>query len=147
MADPLVFRNVNASVDDPVESWPVEALHTAMARGGLGVWRRIVAAIRRDPWGPVARSIERILMYDRPYGIAELMESAIARARAAAEAAEREAVANEMRRLLRGSGMTQAEFASRIGTSRSRLSTYLSGKVTPSATLLLRARRVAHPAG
>ena len=30
-----------------------------------------------------------------------------------------------------------------LGTSRPRLSTYLSGKVTPSASLMLRMRRVA----
>lgn len=41
------------------------------------------------------------------------------------------------------SGLSQAAFASRIGTSASRLSTYMSGKVTPSATLMLRIRRVA----
>ncbi len=35
-----------------------------------------------------------------------------------------------------------AEFASRIGTSTSRLSTYAAGKVTPSAALMLRIRRL-----
>jgi transcriptional regulator with XRE-family HTH domain len=52
-------------------------------------------------------------------------------------------VAAEITRLLADSGMTRAEFASAIGTSTSRLSTYLSGKVTPSAALLVRMRRVA----
>jgi hypothetical protein len=36
--------------------------------------------------------------------------------------------------------------AERIGTSRSRLSTYMSGKVVPSATLIVRMRRVARHA-
>lgn len=35
------------------------------------------------------------------------------------------------------SGLTQAEFAARIGTSRTRLSTYLRGTVMPSAALLI----------
>jgi transcriptional regulator with XRE-family HTH domain len=48
------------------------------------------------------------------------------------------------------SGLNMTEFASRIGTSASRLSTYATGKVTPSAALMLRirrlgSRRVAHP--
>ena len=34
----------------------------------------------------------------------------------------------------------------RIGTSASRLSTYTSGKVTPSATLMLRIRHAGRPA-
>lgn len=142
MSRGLVFRNVDVRPDDPVETWPHEAMATALARGGLSDWRRIVAAVRRDPWGPVSRAVEQVLSYERPYGTAELFETAIAAARAEAEEAERSAVASEMRELLRASRLTQTEFASRLGTSRTRLSTYLSGRVTPSAALLLRARRV-----
>jgi transcriptional regulator with XRE-family HTH domain len=42
--------------------------------------------------------------------------------------------------------MSKQDFAERIGTSRSRLSTYTSGKVVPSATLMVRMRRVARHA-
>ena len=69
------------------------------------------------------------------------MERVIARSRDAAEASEREAVAVEVAALVRASGLSRAEFASRIGTSASRLSTYATGKVTPSAALLVRMRR------
>jgi transcriptional regulator with XRE-family HTH domain len=48
-----------------------------------------------------------------------------------------------VRTLVAGSGLSKRDFAERIGTSRSRLSTYLSGKVVPSATLMVRMRRVA----
>ena len=41
------------------------------------------------------------------------------------------------------SGLTQAGFACAIGTSGSRLSTYLAGKVRPSAQLFVRAQRLA----
>ena len=78
----LVFRNVDASVDDPVETWPVEAVKTAMDRGGLEEWRGIAAAIRREPWGPVARSVESILGYSRPCGVDLLPERVITAARA-----------------------------------------------------------------
>jgi DNA-binding transcriptional regulator YiaG len=139
----LAFRNVDVSSADPVSAWPLEAIQTALERGGLGDWRRLAAAIRADPWGPVARRIEELLAYSRPYGVAPAFERAIAQSRAAAEAAEREAVAVEVRELVDRSGLSQAEFASRVGTSASRLSTYASGKVTPSAALLLRMRHVA----
>jgi hypothetical protein len=33
MASTLSFRNLDVSVDDPVETWPLEALATALARG------------------------------------------------------------------------------------------------------------------
>jgi transcriptional regulator with XRE-family HTH domain len=139
----LTFRNVDASPDEPVSEWPLEAIQTALERGGLSHWRRLASEVRADPWGPVARRLEEVLRYSRPYGVAEAMERAIARAREATEARERKAVATEIRELVRASGLTRAEFASRIGTSASRLSTYATGKVTPSAALLTRMRRTA----
>ena len=140
---PLAFRNVDASPDDPVSEWPTEAIQTALARGGLAHWRRLAGAIRAEPWGPVARRVEEVLTYSRPYGVAPVMERAISRTRQTAEVSEREAVATEIDRLVRASGLSRAEFASRIGTSASRLSTYVTGKVTPSAALLVRMRRAA----
>jgi DNA-binding transcriptional regulator YiaG len=138
-----VFRNVDVSPGDPVEQWPQEAIQTALERGGLSDWRRLAAAIRSEPWGSVTRHVEEVLTYSRPYGVTQTMERIIARARDAAEQAEREAVADEVVAIIRASGLTRAEFASRIGTSPSRLSTYATGKVTPSAALLIRMRSVA----
>lgn len=136
----LAFRNVDVSPEDPVEEWPLEAVQTALERGGLSHWRRLAQAIRAEPWGRVARAVEEVLTYSRPYGIAEAMERVIARARDAAEASERRAVAAEIDALIRESGLSRAEFASQIGISASRLSTYVNGKVTPSAALLVRMR-------
>lgn len=140
---PLAFRNVDASPADPVSEWPLEAIQTGLERGGLAHWRRMADAVRAQPWGPVSRRIEEVLTYSRPYGVTEAMERAISDARQGAEAAERKAVAAEIDQLVRTSGLSRAEFASQIGTSTSRLSTYASGKVTPSAALLLRMRRIA----
>jgi transcriptional regulator with XRE-family HTH domain len=55
---------------------------------------------------------------------------------------ERADVAAEVRDLVGRSGLSKQDFAGRTGTSRSRLSTYMSGKVTPSAALMVRMRRV-----
>jgi transcriptional regulator with XRE-family HTH domain len=49
----------------------------------------------------------------------------------------------ELAAALERSGLTRREFADRLGTSTSRLSTYLTGRVVPAATLLARAARVA----
>jgi DNA-binding transcriptional regulator YiaG len=137
----LTFRNVDVSPGDSVSSWPVEAIQAALERGGLSDWRRLAAEIRDQPWGPVARQVEGILAYSRPYGIDKAMERVISGAREAAEATERETVAAEVNELIRASGLSRTEFASRMGTSPSRLSTYATGKVVPSATLMLRMRR------
>ncbi len=143
----LAFRNIDVSPEDPVELWPTEAVLTALERGGLGHWRRLTAAIDDDPWGPLARRVEEALEVSRPYGVGVVMADVLAAARRRAERAERAAVAAEITRLQAASGMDRAEFASAIGTSVSRLSTYLSGKVTPSAALLVRMRRVVRRTG
>ena len=139
----LKFRNITASVDDPVETWPFEGILTAVERGTLPDWRRLAAAIRPDPWGPVAQQVLEAVEMSRPYGTSQLLMTIIERARQDAADAEREQVAGEIRDLVARSGLSQHDFALRLGTSRPRLSTYMSGKVTPSASLILRMRRVA----
>ncbi|MQA83958.1 MAG: helix-turn-helix domain-containing protein [Streptosporangiales bacterium] len=138
----LAFRNLTTSPSDPVGTWPTEAVQAALERGDLEDWQRLATEIDRRPWGQTARQVEEVLGHSRPYGVAELMESVIERARDRAERDEREAVAAEIRQAVARSGLTRAEFASRLGTSASRLSTYATGKVTPSATLMLRIRRL-----
>jgi DNA-binding transcriptional regulator YiaG len=140
---PLSFRNLDVAPSDLVSKWPQEGIQTALERGGLADWRRLADAIQAEPWGPVARHVEEVLTYSHPYGVSAAFERAISRSRQAAEAAEREAVASEIGGLVRQSGLSRAEFAARMGTSASRLSTYVSGKVTPSAALLLRMRHLA----
>jgi DNA-binding transcriptional regulator YiaG len=139
----LKFRNITASVDDPVETWPFEGILAAVERGTLPDWRRLAAAVRADPWGPVAQQVLEAIAMVRPYGTSELLTAVVEHARQEAADAEREQVAGEIRGLVVRSGLSRQDFALRLGTSRPRLSTYMSGKVTPSAALMLRMRRVA----
>jgi DNA-binding transcriptional regulator YiaG len=142
----LQFRNVDADPSWPVERWPYEALVTAIDRGLLPHWRRIASAVRRDPWGKVARSIEDYAGYAEPSGGLTLLLRAVARARKDAEAADVADVAAQVRELVAASGLSRADFAAAIGTSTSRLSTYCTGAVTPSAALMVRMARVARRA-
>ena len=143
MTTALKFRNIDASPDDPVETWPFEGFLAAVERGTLPDWDRLATAIRADPWGPVARQVLEAVHLSHPYGTTELLEAVVARARQLAISSERDNVASEVRDLVGRSGLTRQDFADRIGTSRSRLSTYMSGKVVPSATLMVRMRRAA----
>jgi DNA-binding transcriptional regulator YiaG len=138
----LKFRNITASVNDPVETWPFEGILTAVERGTLPDWRRLSAAVRADPWGPVAQQILEAVELARPYGTSDLLTTVIERARQDAADAERDEVAGEVRDLVNRSGLSRQDFALRLGTSRPRLSTYMSGKVTPSASLMVRMRHV-----
>jgi DNA-binding transcriptional regulator YiaG len=143
MTTALRFRNISVSPEDPVETWPFEGILAAVDRGTLPDWRRLAAAIKADPWGPVAQQVLEAISLSRPYGTTELLQGVVSRARLQAAESERRAVASEIRELVDGSGLSRQDFADRIGTSRSRLSTYISGKVVPSASLMVRIRRVA----
>lgn len=111
----LAFRNLTITPDAPVSVWPTEAVQIALERGDLDDWRRIVAEIKREPWGRTARRIEEVLSYSRPYGIAEAMEAVIAEIRAGVEARERMEVVAEIRDAIRRSGLSQSQFAAHIG--------------------------------
>lgn len=137
------FRNVQASPTDDVRTWPYEALVTTIDRGLVGDWKPIFAEVRRSPWGEVARRVERYLAYREPDGVSVLFRLAIEHARAAMDENHRAEVAARVRDAVTRSGLTQAAFAELVGTSASRLSTYLRGKVTPSAAMLVRIERAA----
>ena len=140
----LRFRNVDADPADDVGTWPYEALVTAIDRGLVPNWRPVFAEIRRSPWGPVARRVERYLGYRDADGVSALFALAVDRARKEIECADRAEVAAHVQAAVERAGVTKAEFAASVGTSASRLSTYLSGKVTPSAALLMRIERTAN---
>jgi hypothetical protein len=61
MTTSLKFRNITASPDDPVDTWPFEGILATVERGTIPDWRRLTAAIRDAPWGPVAQQV-----LDRP---------------------------------------------------------------------------------
>src|SRR5579863_189277 len=101
----LAFRNLNITPDTPVSEWPTEAVQTALERGDLADWHRIVVAFQTDPLGRTARQVEEVLSHSRPYAVAEAMETALGRARQRAEASERATVATEIREAVEQSGM------------------------------------------
>jgi len=140
---PVTFRNVDALPTDDVRTWPYEALVIVIDRGLVSDWQPIFTELRLSPWGKVARRVEQYVSYREPDGVSTLFTLAIERARIDVENADRAEVATRVRKAVTGSGLTNNEFARLVGTSASRLSTYLSGKVTPSAALLVRMERAA----
>jgi hypothetical protein len=138
----LRFRNLDIDPSAPVAQWGVEGLLAAIDRGSLPDWRRIVSAINAEPWGPLASDLSAAIDLAEDRGVAATLRRAIDRARQRAQDSAREEVSRRLAALVSESGSTAAEFAARLGTSPSRLSTYLSGKVVPSAALLVRAEGV-----
>jgi hypothetical protein len=137
----VTFRNVDASPDDEVATWPYEALVTVLERGLVADWQPVLGEIRRRPWGEVARRVARVAVTTDDPALARFVTLALERARRNAEADERAQVAARVREAITVSGLTAAAFAAEVGTSASRLSTYATGRVVPSASLLVRIER------
>lgn len=138
---PVQFRNVDASPRDDVTTWPYEALVTAIERGLVPDWQPVFAEIRRNPWGPVARRVAQIANSTDDPAVGTLFSLAVAHARSRAEGSERAEVAQRVRAAIAASGLSAASFAAQVGTSASRLSTYATGRVIPSAAMLVRIER------
>lgn len=134
----VIFRNVEAVWTDPVSTWPYEAVVTTLERGFVSDWQPVFREIGARPWGKISRWVEGYLDGVEATGLNVLFRAVITRARDRAEAAEREVVAARVKDAIVSSGLTAKDFAAEIGTSASRLSTYASAQVVPSAALLVR---------
>jgi hypothetical protein len=126
-----------------VEFWPTAAIRAALETDDLAVWQRIVAAIKRDPFGRTARQVEEVLQTARPYGVSKALAEVLVRTREHLEANERAEVARHIRALLEMSGLGQQEFASRIGVPNTDFASYLNAETSPSAAMIVRMRNLA----
>jgi hypothetical protein len=125
-----------------VEFWPTAAIRAALETDDLTVWQRIVVAIKRDPYGRTARQVEEVLETARPYGVSKALSEVLTRTREHLEANECAEVARHIKALMERSGLGPAEFASRIGVPAEEFGKYLSGAISPSASLMIRMRRL-----
>lgn len=143
MSPTLRFRNVDVDPTDPVDTWPDEAIETALDRGSLSDWRRLAEAIRSDPWGSLARTVENVAGWDEHYGVDPLMLRLVARARRNVDGAARARYADVIRAARQRTGLSLRAFARLAGTSPSRLSDYENARTAPTTDVLGRIERVA----
>jgi DNA-binding transcriptional regulator YiaG len=137
------FRNLELDTTQPIDRWPAEAIETVIDRGSLSDWRQLADAIRRNPWGPAARTAETVTAWGEHYGVDALMTSAICHAREDITQRGRAEYAAQIRSWRTHSGMTLRQFARIAGTSSSRLSDYEKAKVSPTTDVLSRLSYVA----
>lgn len=132
----------------PEQSWSAETMRSALTDGDLHTWQQIVAAIKADPYGHTAVTVDEVVGGEPADGVATALSEVLMRTRAELEADERTEVARHMQVLMRRSGLDRGEFASRIGVSPADLAAYLDASVSPPATLMIRMRRLSDlPAG
>lgn len=137
------FRNLDLDTTQPIDRWPAEAIETLIDRGSLSDWRELAAAIRRNPWGPAARTVETVTTWGEHYGADALMARVIRHAREELTHRGRAEYAAQIRSWRTHSGMTLRQFARAAGTSASRLSDYENAKVAPTTDVLGRLSHVA----
>lgn len=139
----LAFRNLDVSPQAPVEQWGFEGLLAAVDRGDLADWQRVAEAVARAPRGEVADLLAEVLDAAEDVGAVAAFRDYLTLVAEREAVSERREVADELRALWRASGLDQGEYARRLGTSRTRLNTYLNGRTVPLATILIRAHRMA----
>ena len=131
----LKFRNIEATPQDPVEEWGTEGILTALDRGTVRHWAQIVQAAK-DPESAVAQELAEALQMSNRRPAVIWVNEQLKIKRATPESR----VAQQLKIMLIQSGLNQSEFAEALGTSSSRMSTYLSAKVTPNAAFMIRAQ-------
>jgi DNA-binding transcriptional regulator YiaG len=138
----LLMADVDPSSPAPLPK-DADELSQIIERRGVSEWRRVLAIIAANPWGPEVTSLAELAREADLPAPASALEWCAKVYRKRFEEAERLEVAKEIRRLVAISGCSQRQFAQYIGTSPSRLSTYVNGLVTPSAAMMLRISRSA----
>jgi DNA-binding transcriptional regulator YiaG len=141
------FRNVDFDQTEPLDRWPAEAIETLIDRGSLSDWRGLAEAIRRNPWGPTARTAEQVVAWGEHYGVDALVSRIVDRARHQVTQRGREQYAELIRSWRAQTGMTAREFAEAAGTSASRLSAYENARVAPTTDVLARLHHVVTAGG
>lgn len=117
----MTHRHLEYPPDTPVEELPAAAIVDLLERGDLEAWQPIAAAVARDPLGPFAEKVMRLLDAYPMYGTSPLWRAWIDRCRARAERA-RPGPAVGLSDLRQAMGLTQVELAGRVGMSQSDLS-------------------------
>ncbi|HWJ11942.1 MAG TPA: helix-turn-helix transcriptional regulator [Nocardioides sp.] len=130
-ADPSV---ASSSLDDAI-------LHQREA--SFDEIRAHVARIAEDPWSDETDAALGVVDQVDCADLARAFARVVKEARESVQLSEREVIARSIRALIAESGLTQRAFARRVGTSPSRISSYVQGSVTPSAAMMLRIRRTA----
>ena len=138
----LLMADIDPNTPAPMPESAHELL-LVVQKQGVPEWRRLLAIVASNPWGPEVTHLAGLAREAELSAPAHAIEWCAKVYRKRFEEAERLEVAKEIRRLVAISGCSQRQFAQYIGTSPSRLSTYVNGLVTPSAAMMLRISRAA----
>jgi hypothetical protein len=134
---PLRFRNIDATPDDPVDAWGFEGMLAAIDRGYAADWRKLIEAVAVDP------SLRAVYEDARAAAESQATVALLDAALAARSRSAQEEARDRLRAAFRATRLTQAQLAARLETSRPRMTSYLSGGVTPAMDVLVGVEAIA----
>lgn len=134
---PLRFRNLDITPDDPVELWGFEGMLAAIDRGYARDWRKLVNAVAGNP------TLREVFDEARDAAESRSTVALLDEMLRQAERTPKQIALERLRDAFNGTRMTQGELAAELGTSRTRLNSYLTGKVTPSMDVLVAVEQIA----
>ncbi len=137
----LVVTDVDPDAPGP-KLTTVEDVARCADNGGVVGWRGQIAIVAANPWAPYPAELHGLLVDSGRPELATALDDLVKHYRDLSEQRDRQLVAREIRRLVAVSGLSQRRFAALCGTSAPRLSTYVNGLVTPSASMMVRFTRV-----
>ncbi len=135
---PLRFRNIDATPDDPVDQWGFEGMLAAIDRGYARDWRKLVMAVAADP--ALREEFDEARAAAESRSTVALLDEMLAQATRSPS----EIALDRLRDSFHGTRMTQGELAGLVGTSRTRLNSYLTGRVTPSMDIPIAVEQVSN---
>ncbi|MCL6104316.1 MAG: hypothetical protein M1483_01555 [Actinobacteria bacterium] len=81
MSTRLQFRNLDLDPDSPVDTWPMEAIITALDYGYIDSWQRMAREIMANPHGEFAEAVEEAISLTESVGVRYVMALVLAKAR------------------------------------------------------------------
>ncbi|TNM37394.1 helix-turn-helix domain-containing protein [Nocardioides albidus] len=141
VAHAFVLTGIESVPEPATPLASVRELIEVATHGTVDEWRSHLSAVAASPWGADGDHLLRLARRSESPALHVAMEEVVTLCRELRRLHERTQVARHIRQCVARSGVSQREFATWVGTSPSRLSTYASGRVVPSATMLLRIRR------
>lgn len=135
----LTFRNLTVTPDDPVAVWGVEGMLAAIDRGEGHDWVKLARAVAFDTTGTLRPQLEQAMALAESTSTATLIRNAVEwMARS-----PRDVAFDRFRDAFGRTRLSVTRAAEELGTSRSRLSSYLNRHVMPSAELLVKMETLA----
>lgn len=127
-----VLRHLDYGPSASVHDVGAAGVQAILDGSDVGGWRPVLAAVAREPWGPVATRVEQVLDHLETYGTAALIGGWLHRCRTGSPDQAR-----TLAELRREAGLSQRELAARLGLSQAQVAR-VETSATPSMRSLTR---------